>query len=264
MNRLMTYHRRYLQDDSGVALVNVLVLLASLTFMGAYAIHVTQVELATSANLKTSKQAFYAAEAGLHHARTLLNQNKNNWSTYASTTPRPLLPATPLATIGHYTVTIQDAGGGARRLRSTATTDSHATAVLETIVRLGPYTPGEALTVGGNLTISGNPTIAGTHGGVHANGNLSLSGSPLISANATASGTYSASGNPVVGGTAAGNQPSVTIPSITPTDFYGARDYRLAADGQVYDTSGVAQPMSGDKWNGWKYNSGQWTLHGNT
>jgi cytoskeletal protein CcmA (bactofilin family) len=147
---------------------------------------------------------------------------------------------------------------------STSTTASQAKAVVENLMRLGPYTPGNALTVGGHLTISGNPTIAGTHGGVHANGNLSVSGNPLISGNATAGGTYSASGNPVVVGTKAGGQPPVTIPTINPADFFGARDFRLAADGKVYNASGVMQAMSGGQWNGWDYSSGKWSLSGNS
>ena len=131
-------------------------------------------------------------------------------------------------------------------------------------MRLGPYTPGTAVTVGGPLAISGNPTIAGANGGVHANGNLSLSGNPTISSNATASGTYSASGNPAIGGIAAGGQPLVTIPTINPAQFFDSRDFRLASDGNVYNKDGVVQPKSGGKWNGWDYSSGKWSLSGNT
>jgi cytoskeletal protein CcmA (bactofilin family) len=260
----MKHYLSHLANESGVALVTGLVIMVLLTAIGTYAINMTQIDQTLSGNLKASKQAFYLAEAGLQHAKIFLNQNKSNWNTYTSTTPQTLLAATSLAGIGQYTVTIQDAGGGGRRVRSTGTTASQAKAVVENLVRLGPYTPGTALTVGGSLTISGNPTIAGTHGGVHANGNLSISGNPLISGNATASGTYSASGNPVVVGTKAGGQPPVTIPAINPADFFGSRDFRLAADGKVYNTSGVMQPMSGGKWNGWDYSGGKWTLSGNT
>jgi hypothetical protein len=254
----------HLENEAGVALVTGLLVLVLLTALGTYAIDLSQIDQTLAANLKTSKQAFYVAEAGLQHAKIFLNQNQSNWTTYGSSTPQTLLAATPLATLGHYTVTIQDAGGGGRRVRSTGTTTSQANAVVENLVRRGPYTPGAALTVGGDLTISGNPDIAGAHGGIHANGKLSIPGNPTISADATASGTYSASGNPVIGGTAAGSQSSVTIPTVNPADFFGARDFRLAANGQVYDKNGVVQPMSGGKWQGWDYSGGKWTLSGNT
>jgi cytoskeletal protein CcmA (bactofilin family) len=264
---MMKYYLNHLQNESGVALVTGLVVMVLLTAIGTYAIHMTEIDETIAGNLKTSKQAFYVAEAGLQHAKTFLNQpaNKGSWSTYAYTTPQTLIAATQLATMGTYAVTIQDAGSGARRLRSTGTTTSQGKTVIENLVWLGPYMPGGALTVGGNLTISGNPTVAGTGGGVHANGNLSISGNALISGNLTAGGTYSQSGNiTVLGGTPAGGQRLVTIPTINPTDFLGAQDFRLRADGTVINTAGAIQPMSGGKWNGWSYSSGKWSLSGNT
>jgi cytoskeletal protein CcmA (bactofilin family) len=253
---MMKYYLNHLQNESGVALVTGLVVMVLLTAIGTYAIHMTEIDETIAGNLKTSKQAFYVAEAGLQHAKTFLNQHKSSWPTYASTTPQTLISETSLATLGTYTVTIQDAGGGGRRVRSTGTTASQARAVVETVVRLGPYTPGNALTVGGDLTISGNPTIGGTQGGVHANGDLTLSGSPAIGGGATASGTCE---SPCIEG-----QPAATIPAINPADFFSARDFRLAADGLVYDKNGVVQPMAGGKWEGWGYSAGKWTLSGNS
>jgi hypothetical protein len=254
----MKYYLKHLQNESGVALVTGLVVMVLLTAIGTYAIHITEIDETIAGNLKTSRQAFYVAEAGLQHAKTFLNQHKSSWPTYASTTPQILISETPLATMGTYTVTIQDAGGGGRRVRSTSTTASQARAVVETLVRLGPYTPGNALTVGGDLTISGNPTIGGAQGGVHANGDLTLSGSPAIGGGATAHGTCE---SPCIEG-----QPAATIPAINPADFFGARDFRLAADGLVYDKNGVVQPMPGSNWNGWSYNSGTgtWALSSTT
>src|SRR5207245_4156097 len=67
------------------------------------------------------------------------------------------------------------------------------------------------------------------------------------------------------GGSSGGAKEHDGIPPITPTDFYAARDYLLASDGNVYDTNGVAQAVSkgqGD-WNSWQYAYGVWTLSGN-
>jgi cytoskeletal protein CcmA (bactofilin family) len=255
-----------ISDERGTALITALLLMASLTAIGVFSTNVTTVNQEITGNLKASKRAFYLAEAGMHHAKIFLSQNKGNWNAYGNATPQTLLPATQLATVGTYTVTIQDAGGGGRRVRSIGNTSSNAMTVLESLMRIGSFNPGNAITVGGNLTLSGNPTIEGTNGGVHANGNLSISGSVYISENATATGTYSQSGSPTIGATAAGSQPQVTIPAVDPTVFAASTDYRLAADGNVYDKNGVAQPLDEKKhdWNGWNFSSGTWNLSGNT
>jgi PilX N-terminal len=254
-----------MSDERGTALITALLIMASLTAIGVFSTNVTTVNQEIAGNLRASKQAVYLAEAGIHHAKRFLSQNKGNWAAYGNANPQTLLPATQLATVGTYTVTIQDAGGGGRRVRATGNTSSNAMTVLESLMRIGPFNPGNAITVGGNLTLSGNPTIVGTNGGVHANGNLSISGSVFISQNATATGTYSQSGSPTIGATAAGGQPQATIPVVDPTAFAASKDYRLAADGNVYDTNGVVQPLDNkNEWNGWNFSSGTWNLSGNT
>ena len=241
-----------------------LVIMVLLTAIGTYAINMTDIDQTLSGNLRASKQVFYLADAGTQHAKTFLNQNKGNWNTYGYATPQTLIPITKIANLGQYTVTIQNAGGGGRRIQATGTNTNHARAVIETLMRIGPFNPGDAITVGGNLTISGNPMVTGTNGGVHANGNLSVSGNPTISADATSSGTFRASGSRNIGGIGAGAQPLITIPAVNPADFFGSKDYLLAADGKIYDRNGVVQPMTGNKWNGWDFSSPKWTLSGNT
>jgi len=59
----------YAKDESGIALLNGLIIMALLTALGTYAINMTQIERSLSANLKASKQAFYVAEAGVEGGR---------------------------------------------------------------------------------------------------------------------------------------------------------------------------------------------------
>jgi Tfp pilus assembly protein PilX len=64
--------RNYLscvKDDSGVALITALVILVLLTALGTYAINMTEIEETLAGNLKTSKQAFYLADAGIEWGR---------------------------------------------------------------------------------------------------------------------------------------------------------------------------------------------------
>ena len=253
---------RQIQGESGTALLASVLLISLITGAGLAAMTMTSVSLNIASNLLPSKQAFYLAEAGIQHGKSFLSQNRNNWTTYASAQAQTLLPYTSLASTGGYSVTVQDGGGGSLLINSTGTGAGNAQVVIASLVTAAFYTPHFAITTGRNLTINADASIVGASGGVHANGNLVLVNSPIINGDATASGSYTAAGSPTIGGISGGAKDPDGIPPIKPTDFYAARDYLLASDGNVYDTSGVAQPMSHGSWNNWQYASGVWTLSG--
>jgi len=253
---------RQIQGESGTALLASVLLISLITGAGLTALAMTSVSLNIASNLLPSKQAFYLAEAGIQHGKSFLSQNRNNWTTYASAQAQTLLPYTSLASTGGYSVTVQDGGGGSLLINSTGTGAGNAQVVIASLVTAAFYTPHFAITTGRNLTINADASIVGASGGVHANGNLVLVNSPIINGDATASGSYTAAGSPTIGGISGGAKDPDGIPPIKPTDFYAARDYLLASDGNVYDTSGVAQPMSHGSWNNWQYASGVWTLSG--
>jgi hypothetical protein len=85
-----------LHDESGVTLVTGLVMLVLLTGLGTYAINMSQVETSLSTSLKTSKQAFYLADAGLERGRALV-------ATSTALPPAPAATTQSLGT-GRYTV----------------------------------------------------------------------------------------------------------------------------------------------------------------
>src|SRR3989475_6523051 len=253
---------RQIQGEPGTALLASVLLISLITGAGLTALTMTSVSLNIASNLLPSKQAFYLAEAGIQHGKTLLSQDRNNWTTYASPQAQTLLAYTSLGSTGGYSVTVQDGGGGSLLINSTGTGAGNAQVVIASLVTAAFYTPHFAITTGRNLTINADASIVGASGGVHANGNLVLVNSPIINGDATASGSYTASGSPTIGGISGGAKDPDGIPPITPTDFYAARDYLLASDGNVYDTNGVAQAVSKGSWNNWQYASGVWTLSG--
>src|SRR4030095_317320 len=180
----------------------------SLTAIGLFATNATIVHQDISANLKASKQGFYLAEAGIQHARLLLIQHSDKWSSYASTTATPLIAAIQLANLGTYTVTVQDAGGGGLRVRSTGNTPGKASVVIEALLRQNPALFPCAVCASGTITLSGgtttdsfdssvsgyagyNPLTAGSNGHVRSsNGDISLSGDGTqVKGNATAGGS---------------------------------------------------------------------------
>jgi Tfp pilus assembly protein PilX len=134
----MSHGPRLIKEESGVALITGLLILMSLTAIGLFATNATIVHQDISANLKASKQGFYLAEAGIQHARRFLIQHSDNWSSYASTTATPLIAATQLFNLGTYTVTVQDAGGGGLRVRSTGNTSGQTSVVIEALLSHKP------------------------------------------------------------------------------------------------------------------------------
>jgi Tfp pilus assembly protein PilX len=63
---------RTIQGEKGIALVTAILLLVILSVIGIIAVNVTNVNTKITSNLKTSKVAFYLAEAGIERARELL------------------------------------------------------------------------------------------------------------------------------------------------------------------------------------------------
>ena len=188
---------RPFNDESGIALITGLMLLASLTAIGVFVLNGTMVHQDISGNLKGSKQGFYLADAGFEHAWKFLMQNINKWNTYA--TLQTLIPATQLSDIGTYTVTIQDAGGGGRRVISTGTTSSKGKAVIEALFGNNPRYPcafcSQAdITIGGGGITDSFDSSQGTyaqtvssHGDLRANTNIRLQGNnTTVKGNATA------------------------------------------------------------------------------
>src|SRR5499433_1012260 len=231
----MRHGPRLIKEESGVALITGLLLLMSLTAIGLFATNATIVQQDISANLKASKQGFYLAEAGIQHARLFLIQHSDNWSNYASTMATPLIVPTQLFDLGTYTVTVQDAGGGGLKVRSTGNTAGQASVVIEALLSHKPSLfPGvayasDSITLSGGSTtnsfdssVSGytgyNPLTASGHGNVRSSsGDISLSGDGThVKGNATAggSGIVSVSEEATVTGATTNGAPPLTFPPV--------------------------------------------------
>jgi hypothetical protein len=93
----MRYYLSYVENNSGVALITGLVIMVLLTAIGTYAINMTEIEETLAANLKASKQAFYAADAGIEWGRQQIS----------ASLALPPVPATATQSLnaGNYTVT---------------------------------------------------------------------------------------------------------------------------------------------------------------
>ncbi len=118
-----------------------------------------------------------------------------------------------------------------------------------------------AIIVDGNLIISGNPTIDGDNGSVHANGNLDMTGSTTVSRDATASGTFYKNTGSIVGGSSGGNRPSITVPTITASNYQQYATHILKTNGTVVN---VATGLTVNN-TGWQLSGGNtWQISGNS
>ncbi len=106
-----------------------------------------------------------------------------------------------------------------------------------------------------DLEISGNPSFDGSITTVHTNGDIKISGNgdPSPVTDCTAMGSITQCDN----ASCASGAGYAYIPDIVPSAFVSYADYRMMADGMVYDEFGifVFDTSGGSYWNGWKRDS---------
>jgi len=96
-------NKRYiLKDNKGAALIIAMLIMVVLIILGVAAIMTSSIETKISGNIKASKKAFYAAEAGLERFKAEKLRNNSNWSTVTD------IPTTGLGDGSNYTVTVID------------------------------------------------------------------------------------------------------------------------------------------------------------
>ena len=130
-------------NEKGFVLPLGLMFLAIITILGTTAVIVTTTDLKIGSNYKSSVQTFYLAEAGINHAQGFLKQNISDWNNYTAFQSLPISPTT-LST-GNYTVTIEDpdqlSGNNRRKIVSTATTSTGASAQIEVVLEPQYFSP---------------------------------------------------------------------------------------------------------------------------
>ena len=295
---MKTTSKNNLNNESGFAMITALLLMVVMISLVPAAIQLSSGEMKRTNSFTEERKAFFVAEAGLEHAKFLVEQTSLR-ATLAG--PDDLVSTTPSDTEnddnGTFNVgtpvtrpdgNIYDEvafNGNTYYIRaydnddgdSDLTTDSDNlvmlsavgvvngnTTTVQAMVYKLPGSPENAVAINGDMDVSGNPSISGTCGSIHANDDLDISGSPNVSENATASGTY-AGGSETVGGTSGGGHAEVPIPLLDPTEFEQYADYVLAADGNVYDSNGTfIHDANSSKWNGWDFSSPKWTMSKNT
>ena len=129
-------------NEKGFVLPLGLMFLAIITILGTTAVILTTTDLKIGSNYKSSVQTFYLSEAGINHAQGFLKQNISDWNNY---TVSQTLPISSTLTTGNYTITIEDpnpaSGNNRRKIVSTATTSTGASAQIEVVLEPQYFSP---------------------------------------------------------------------------------------------------------------------------
>ena len=212
-------------NERGVILAVVLMFMVILAAMGSSAMVMTRAEIKVGGNDKNSKIAFYAAEAGVSHAKHEVSDGNgtNDFNTIHASSPGTVVVSDPSFSDAAYTVTLLESLNTPPGIRvaSIGNGPSNSASQLEVEMSRVMGTAPKAINTNGDLMISGNPNILGTLGGAHSNDDIMLSGDAGVQMldGITASDSYETpgglvssgieiSGNPCIGSAGCANNPA--------------------------------------------------------
>ena len=234
------YPNKFKENERGLVLVSVLLIMALLSAVAAGTLLSGQLDLRISANLKTRSQAFYIAEAGLHHAwQEMADSDGTNdlAALFDATGITPLFSNVSFGG-GSYTVTAEPISGSSpKRLKVVSTgclpagepcAPGSSRAIIEAQLRGESIFPCAICSQAGIYLAGGTKTDsfdsreapydslnAGTDGYVQSNGTIALSGSTTqVNGDAAAGGTVSTNGGATVTGTTTHNAPLRVFPPV--------------------------------------------------
>ena len=290
------------QDERGIALVAVLLLLMMMSALGMALAVNGETETLIARNQIAGMQAQAAAEAGLNHAVEVATEYIFDWKANGFASTELAVDAVLTAAdageldglqmntaidvkagssiLANYQITItddEDDGVGEDGdplndandvlvVRATGFAKDGTKVVLEALIsakELG------AIVVNGDLELGGNASIEGAAGSVHANGDLTIDGSSVgVSQTVSATGElYCDDPCDQVEGTATEGAPEVPVAAIHASDYLAFADYILQSDGTLTNPSGTVLCTASAKTscNNWDFDSasGTWSLNSN-
>ena len=291
------HHR---QDERGIALVAVLLLLMMMSALGMALAVNGETETLIARNQIAGMQAQAAAEAGLNHAVEVATEYIFDWKSNGFASSDLAVDAVLTnADAGNlnglaintaldiadgfnasYSVTIlDDEANGAGEdgdplndannvlvIRATGLAQDGTKVVLEALI--SPQELG-AIVTNGDLLLHGNAAIAGNAGSVHSNGSLTIDGNSVsVEQNVSSTGELNCD-DPCdqVDGTATEGASEVPVPPVHASDYLVWADYILKSDGTMTQGGMVVctwdSKTSCNNWD-WDSASGTWSLNSNT
>ena len=233
------------ENEKGVVLVGTIALVAILALLGTVGIVTTSTEIIISKNHKTSVQARYITEAGIHRTIGMLNSSPG-WIAGLSDPTTNAFPGDNSFGNGTYVVKVfeDDPAPGSVRINTTGSVNG-SSSTFEAIVTSQKYKIlnystfncgnltlklSENNVIRGNVFVNGNIELEASgiqqiQGDVYATGTIDIGGTSSITGNAYANGNIDLSstaspnidGNATAGGSVNGTAVSGTISQgVTP------------------------------------------------
>lgn len=277
-------------NESGMALIAVLLSLALLTVVGTALAAIGVVEFRTSVNHRSSTRALLLADAGATHALALTrgplagysysdllvgadgkgdSADDGYLSGYALAREDALPDTGVMLGVGRYFVRIvnddADPSGSPyvdlnQRVVAVCRGETADGGMAEVwaILTAPPF---PAIAVNGDLHLPGNPNVLGKCAGIHANQTLHVGGHPIVDGTVTATGEIEQSGT-IYTSDGVEVEPSyespVEIPFYDPLQFCDQADFILK-DGWLITTgpSPTETDITKGKVSGWSWDKGE-------
>ena len=272
------------ENQQGLALISVLLILLSLTVIGVVAVNSSNIETLITTNTKVSKQAFFLAEAGGQEAKETLRQRiidlastlddqinlvKGPDGILETADDLPFISKTFGA--GSYSVKLTERSGPNVTLTSTGSGPLNSRAVVKLMVKVDT-TPGQSpqttttttlnpafgigILTNGDLRINGSSNI---NGGTHTNGDTRFNGSGTVTGTVSAHGSITTNGTWNTGNETP-NAATVSVPLVT--DTWLAQLKAAAQAAGTYHNGNYNFNGSGDLGNQIIFADGNLTLNG--
>jgi hypothetical protein len=272
------------ENQKGMALISVLLILFSLTVIGIVAVNSANIETLITTNNKVSKQAFFLAEAGSQEAKETLRQRiidlGGTLDAQINLVQGPdglLETADDIPFIsktfgsGSYDVRLTERSGPNVTLTSTGSGPLNSRAVVKLMVKVDT-TPGQSpqttttttlnpafgigILTNGDLRINGSSNI---NGGTHTNGDTRFNGSGTVTGTVSAHGSITTNGTWNTGNETP-NAATVSVPLVT--DTWLAQLKAAAQAAGTYHNGNYNFNGSGDLGNQIIFADGNLTLNG--
>ncbi len=170
-------------SERGIALITVMLMMAVMTVLSITMFNTSTVESLISSNYRTSKEAFFDADAGVQYALAKINEDLENHD-IDDIDPADYSPPSGF----RFELSSLTQSGNTYYFTSTGDGSNNARAVIkahfEVEERIDPAF-GVGIVSEGDIRINGAPTI---NGSIHANGNIVQNGEGAISGNISAVG----------------------------------------------------------------------------
>lgn len=210
MNRFDVKKHKINPTEKGIALITVMLMMAVMSFLAVTMYNTSNVESMISSNYRSSKQAFYDADAGVQYVLAKLNSDIESTDLSDIVLSDYSAPAGfnfDLAFVNNPPVIGNNCFTSTTLLETNASSSIEACLIIEEVINPAF---GVGIVSEGDITINGAPDMTGS---IHANGSIVQNGEGTVSGSVSAVGSVSV--DSTVNGDTISDADYMEIPKVT-------------------------------------------------